>query len=103
MGAHSTLLPFFSVGDLEKAFFGFILDPGQSCGVQPASPSFDLMKSAFGFQRGFGTWLKIPGLHSTSSELVKKRNWGKISNYWASYPDKCVVLLGWELAPSHGL
>lgn len=38
-GARSTLLPSFSIGDLGKAFLGFILDPGQSWGAQPASPS----------------------------------------------------------------
>lgn len=36
MGAHSTLLPSFSIGDQGKAFLGFILDPR---GAQPASPS----------------------------------------------------------------
>lgn len=32
----------------------------------------DLMKSAFGFQHSFGSGMKILGLHTTRSELVKK-------------------------------
>lgn len=70
MGAHSTLLPSFSIGDLGKAFSEFIFDPGQSWRVQLALSLSDLLKSAFGFQCGFGTGLKIPGLHSAISELV---------------------------------
>lgn len=52
----------------------------------------DLMKSAFGFQHSFGSGMKIVGLHTTSSELVKKKkigNWGKISHYLTSCPDEC--------------
>lgn len=55
-----------------KSFLGVYFRPWAELGSAACLSLCDLSRSAFGFQCGFGTGLKIPRLRSTSSELVKK-------------------------------